>query len=54
VYGPKLAVLKKERVLKLERGKSNVFDFLAYAATGYGHNGLCVVSAITGLGFKPA
>jgi hypothetical protein len=27
VYGPKLAVLKNVRALKLERGKSNEFDF---------------------------
>jgi hypothetical protein len=28
VCGPKLAVLKNVRVLKLERGKSNEFDFV--------------------------
>jgi hypothetical protein len=50
VYGPKLAVLKDVRVSKLERRKSNEFGFMAYVPTGYGHNGLCVLSASTGLG----
>jgi hypothetical protein len=49
-----VAVLKRVRVLELERGKSNEFDFLSYMTTGYANKGLCVVSASTGLGFKSA
>jgi hypothetical protein len=54
VYGPKLSVLKNVHILKLERGKSSEFDFLAIVATMYGYNGLCVVSASTGSGFESA
>jgi hypothetical protein len=45
----KLAALKNLVFLKLERGKSNEFDFLPYMATRYGYNGLSVVSASVGV-----
>jgi hypothetical protein len=52
VYGPKLAILKGVRVLKLELQNWNEFDLLAYVTTGYGYNSLYVVSARADLWFK--